>query len=171
MTISLFCFIDKAKSPNPCLGIPGHSQAGNHWSSGTLKCEILHWDWECPHSCLSFHHQRNDRQDPRGDAARDSEKISENRARKQEENKTVKGRKRCDVIPLRHFSRPSLESERWVVSCLTNALLANVSRPPTELHPSLWLWCFLVLALVCAQRMSPALSALIRGRRARCSHW
>lgn len=45
---------------------------------------------------------------------------------------------------------------RWRVSCLTNALLANVSRPPTELHPSL-------VVVMCARCMSPALSALFWG--------
>lgn len=59
---------------------------------------------------------------------------------------------------------------RWRVSCLTNALLANVSRTPTELHPSVWLWYCLVVVM-CARLHEPSTLSPILGRRVRYSHW
>lgn len=96
--------------------------------------------------------QHDNRQDPHSESNKILGKRSENHARREKEW-SCQGEKEV-------WSDPSLllaefgKRVRWRVSCLTNALLANVSRPPTEQHLSVWLWCCLVVVM-CAQLHEP----------------
>lgn len=100
--------------------------------------------------CLSSHHSMTSARTLTVKATRYLEKEARF-MREEKKNGAVRGRKRCDLIP--HSFWLSLERE-WDGGCLTNALLANVSRPPTEQHPSVWLWCCLVVVM-CAQLHEP----------------
>jgi len=107
--------------------------------------------------CLSSHQQHNDRQDPHATRHETREARNEREWSSQREEEV--------------WSDPSLilaefgERARWRVSCLTNTLLANVSRPPTELHPSVWLsYCLVVV--MCARLHEPSTLSPILGRRA-----
>ncbi len=96
--------------------------------------------------------QHDERQDPHSESNKILGIRSKIHARREKEW-SCQGEKEV-------WSDPSLllaefgKRVRWRASCLTNALLANVSRPPTEQHPSVWLWCCLVVVM-CAQLHEP----------------